>query len=162
IGFAITLAVAVFGTIRTLRLTSAVTAMLLLMGILLTSSRGAALAAAGVIALAAFRGGTRVPRRVWVVAAVGLMLAAITLSPSLIRKFADRGTADPYNYARLQIWAASLRIIGEHPLLGVGFGQFVHVSKSFNFPVEGQVARYVKHLGIAHSEYLQHAAEFGI
>jgi len=47
-------------------------------------------------------------------------------------------------------------------MLGVGFGQFVHVSKRFTFPVEGQVARYLKRIGISHSEYLQHMAELVI
>jgi tetratricopeptide (TPR) repeat protein len=47
-------------------------------------------------------------------------------------------------------------------MLGAGFGQFFHVSKRFNFPVEGQIARYEKHVGIAHSEYLQYLAELGI
>src|SRR5262249_15267879 len=60
------------------------------------------------------------------------------------------------------IWKSSLQVIAEKPLLGVGFGQFFHVSKRFSFPVEGQVARYLKRAGMAHSEYLQHMAELGI
>jgi tetratricopeptide (TPR) repeat protein len=56
----------------------------------------------------------------------------------------------------------SLQIIAERPLLGVGFGEYFNVSKRFAFPVEGVVARYLKRAQIAHSEYLQYAAETGI
>ena len=77
-------------------------------------------------------------------------------------KFLDRGEIDPYNYARTQVWMSSLRIIAEKPLLGSGFGEYYNVSKRFAFPVEGLVARYLKRAQIAHSEYLQYAAETGV
>src|SRR5262249_33789029 len=87
---------------------------------------------------------------------------AILCSPFLIRKFMDRGDIDPYNYARKEIWLGSIHVIAQNPVLGVGFGQFFHVSKRFTLPVEGAVARYLKRAQMAHSEYLQHMAEQGI
>src|SRR5207244_12112113 len=96
------------------------------------------------------------------VAGLAALIAVVVFSPSLIAKFLDRNQSDPYNYARIGIWKSSLDVIAQRPMLGVGFGQFVHVSKRFTFPVEGRVARYLKRIGIAHSEYLQHVAELGI
>ena len=60
------------------------------------------------------------------------------------------------------MWINSLPIIAQHPFLGVGFGQYVNASKRYAFPVEGQVARYLKRAQMAHSEYLQHVSELGI
>jgi len=162
VGLAATVAVAAFGVRREWRIAAALCAVLLLFGIVQTSSRGAVLAAVGIVGLAAVRAGNRIPRQIWLVAALGMIIVAAVSSPFLVRKFLDRGETDPYNYGRTQIWRISLRIIGEHPILGVGPAEFFHVSKRFNYPVDGQVARYEKHIGIAHSEYLQHIAESGI
>ena len=112
--------------------------------------------------IAAIRARDRIPRQVWLALALGGLLLAIAFSPDLILKFVDRNQSDPYNYARISIWKSALKVIAERPVLGVGFGQFVHISKRFSFPVEGQVTRYLKRIGMAHSEYLQHMAELGI
>jgi hypothetical protein len=112
--------------------------------------------------IAAIRARERIPRQVWLVIALAGLLLAVAFSPDLIFKFLDRNQSDPYNYARISIWKSSLEVIAQKPLLGVGFGQFVHISKRFSFPVEGQVARYLKRVGMAHSEYLQHMAELGV
>ena len=162
IGVAASLAVVVFGTERKFRIAALVAAALLAFGIAQTDSRAAALATGAMALVAAVRAGDRIPRRLWpLIGLTGLLVVGIS-SPRLITKFLAHGQTDPYNYARPSIWLSSLRIIGEHPILGTGFGQFVHVSKRFAFPMEGQVARYMVRPGMAHSEYLQHAAELGI
>jgi O-antigen ligase len=162
IGLAAAVAVAAFGVHRAWRIAAAASALVLFFGIVQTSSRGALLAAVAIVGLGAIRAGNRIPRQIWLVAAVGMMILAAVSSPLLVQKFLDRGETDPYNYGRTQIWRISLRIIAEHPVLGVGPGEFFHISKRFNYPVEGQVARYERHIGIAHSEYLQQIAECGI
>src|SRR5207245_9105535 len=131
-------------------------------GIIRTGSRGATLASVAIIVVAAIRARGRIPRQVWLAVGLAALIAVVVFSPSLIAKFLDRNQSDPYNYARISIWKSSLEVIAQRPLLGVGFGQFVHVSKRFTFPVEGQVARYLKRVGMAHSEYLQHVAELGV
>ncbi len=162
IGVAASLAVVVFGTERKFRIAALISAAVLAFGIVQTDSRAATLAAGAMAAVAAVRAGNRIPRRLWLlIGLAGLVVVAVS-SPRLITKFLSHGQSDPYNYARPRIWLSSLRIIGEHPILGTGFGQFVHVSKRFAFPMDGQVARYMVRLGMAHSEYLQHAAELGI
>jgi O-antigen ligase len=162
IGLAASIAAAIFSSTRVWRIAAALAAALLLYGVVQTGSRGAVLSAMAMVAVAAFRTRNRVPARVWMAAGLALVIVAVLTSPFLIRKFLDRGQIDPYNYARVQIWGVSLRLIADHPLLGVGPGEFFHLSKRFNYPVEGQVARYEKHVGIAHSEYLQQIAETGI
>ena len=90
------------------------------------------------------------------------LVTAIGASPLLVRKLFDRGEIDPYNYARTEIWRSSLNVIARNPILGIGFGQYFHVSKRYTLPVEGTVARYLKRAQMAHNEYLQHMAEQGI
>src|SRR5439155_10733414 len=162
IGMAASLAVVIFGTKPAWRIAAAVSGSLLLFGIIQTASRGATLAAVLVAVVAAIRSGNRVPRRVWMFAGLAALVGIVATSPYLVGKFLDRGEIDPYNYARTQVWMSSLRIIAEKPLLGSGFGEYYNVSKRFAFPVEGLVARYLKRAQIAHSEYLQYAAEIGV
>src|SRR5262249_24042338 len=135
---------------------------LILFGILKTFSRGAVLAAAAMIVVTGIRARGRIPRKVWLCIGLAGLVAAVIARPFLIRKFTDWGEKEPYNYARKEIWLGALPVITQHPLLGVGFGQFVNVSKRFTLPVDGTVARYLKRSQIAHNEYLQHMAEQGI
>jgi O-antigen ligase len=162
IGVAASLAAAIYALSPKWRFVSAVAAGLLIFGIIRTASRGATLAAMAMFIIAAIRARERIPRQVWLVIALGGLLLAVAFSPDLISKFLDHNQSDPYNYARIWIWKSSLQVIAQTPLLGVGFGQFVHISKRFTFPVQGQVARYLKRVGMAHSEYLQHMAELGM
>ncbi len=162
IGVAVNVAAAIFAANLGWRITAAGAAGLMFFGIIRTGSRGATLASVAIIVVAAIRARGRIPRQVWLAAGLAALIAVVVFSPSLIAKFLDRNQSDPYNYARISIWKSSLDVIAQRPMLGVGFGQFVHVSKRFTFPVDGRVARYLKRIGIAHSEYLQHVAELGI
>jgi O-antigen ligase len=159
---AATVSTAVFGVERLWRGVAGLLAVVTLLGIFKTTSRGATLAAAGIIVLAAIRGRGRISRQVWLGIGLASLLTAVLSSPFLVRKFMDRGDIDPYNYARKEIWLGSIHAIEQNPILGVGFGQFFHVSKRFTLPVDGAVARYLKRAQMAHSEYLQHMAEQGI
>ena len=127
-------------------------------------SRGATLAATVVVIISVIRfaQGRGLSRTRVAFALIVLLAAGAAASPALVRKFTDRGQFDPYNYQRPRIWMSALQVIAEHPILGVGLVEFYHVSKRFSPPVEGTIARYLKRPGIAHSEYLQYAAETGI
>jgi O-antigen ligase len=162
IGLAASIAVAVFGTNRIWRAAAALSGALISFGIIKTSSRGATLAMAAMIVLVAIRARDRISRRVWLAVGLAALVAAAAASPHLVRKVFDRGEIDPYNYARTEIWRSSLQVIARNPLLGVGFGQFLHISKRYTLPVEGTVARYLKRASMAHDEYLQHMAEHGV
>jgi O-antigen ligase len=161
IGLAATVAAAIFATVTEWRIAAGVSAAVLLFGIVRTSSRGATIAVVAMLTVTAIRARGRIPRQVWLGVGLAGLLAAILISPLLVQKFLDRGEKDPYNYARTEIWKTSLHVIAEKPVLGVGLGQFFHISKRFTLPVDGTVARYMKRAQMAHNEYLQHIAELG-
>ena len=152
---------AIYARVPVWRAAAAVSSVVILFGIIKTSSRGATLAAVAMIAVTAIRARGRIPRQVWFVIGLLGLVAEILGSPYLISKFADRGEIDPYNYARTEIWKSSLHVIAQSPILGVGLGQFSHISKRFTLPIDGTVARYLKRAQMAHNEYLQHIAELG-
>src|SRR5262245_16630474 len=77
VGLAASIAVAVFAAEAAWRIAAGVSAAFLFLGIVRTSSRGAALAATGVVILAAIRSGQRIPRRVWLVAGLGMVLMTV-------------------------------------------------------------------------------------
>lgn len=162
VGFACALALALRGSGNARRLAGGLLAALLLYGITATASRGATLAAAAVIVLGLVK---FAPRRLAFPGA-GLAIVVLTLgmwaSPNLPRKFTDTGEIDPYNYDRAEIWSQTLAMIAEHPLSGVGPGQFAHEARRFSFPVDRAIGRYEKRINIAHSQYLQYAAESGL
>jgi O-antigen ligase len=162
IGLSCSIAAAVFASDPVRRIVAGCAGALFLFGILKTASRGATLAAAAMLVVAAIRARGRIPRQVWLGVGLLVVLIAAMFSPYLMRKFTDRGQIDPYSYARTEIWRSVLPMIEQHPILGVGFGQFFHISKRYTLPFDGVVARYMKRAQMAHNEYLQHIAEQGI
>ena len=163
-GIAVCAAVVFLGTSNLLRVAGAVTGLFLYYGVGQTASRGATLAGLALLGLGAFRAARR--RGVSIVwmalAATVLLTITISVNAALVRKFLDRGERDPYNYQRTSIWLGTLRMIGDHPVAGTGLGYFSYISKIYTPPVEATVARYRRYANIAHSEYLQYAAEIGI
>jgi O-antigen ligase len=146
------------------RLVAASAGIFLYFGIIRTASRGATLAGLAMLCLCAVRAARRQNisgRRLLIACA---LIGAITLaaSPTLVQKFLDRGTFDPFNYQRTNIWLGTLSMISEQPLTGVGLRQYYYEAKRFTPPVEGGIARYRRWPNIAHSEYLQYMAEIGI
>jgi len=57
--------------------------------------------------------------------------------------------------ARLELWGAGLRMVRDHPLAGVGIGNFKHAVRGYG-DAEGDVWR------MAHNAYLEIAAEMGL
>jgi len=94
----------------------------------------------------------------------GLLLVGLLLVPiqgdSLLQRF--RKADDPFAYQRLSIWTSTLRMIADHPVIGVGPGMYEFHSAPYNFPTPGRVARYGKRPKIAHSDILQIGAELGL
>jgi len=164
VGYCAALAFAFFETDRSHRLMAGGFSIFLYYGMTQTWSRGATVAAIAAAMLGLYRFSRQ---RKFSKKAIGIVLllaviAGAVVSPSLLQKFLDRGQTDPYNYQRPSLWLAALHVIAEHPMFGVGPGEFYYVSKRFSPAVEGTLARYMKRPGIAHSEYLQLAAESGI
>src|SRR5262249_36871208 len=152
-------AIALFEQTKLARIAAVPAALFLYYGMTQAWSRGATLAAMGVVAVGVIRFAKKrgLPRAAATIVVAGALIAAALLSPTLLRKFLDRGEIDPYNYQRPQLWMSALHVINDHPILGVGFGEFYYASKRFSPPVEGVVARYLKRPAIAHNEFLQYA-----
>jgi O-antigen ligase len=149
--------------------------------LLLSGTRAAAfgvLFAAGAWFLLFLRGelkGRDIFRRNWVwlaVLAVALILATITyntdnpLNPRGGRSMtADRlksGSSE-----RLRLWRFTLMMIRDHPLSGVGIGNFGRLSAEYHgrytrgYPEHGEPNRYVNYR-TAHNEYMHVWAETGV
>jgi O-antigen ligase len=164
-GVAICAAVLLSNATLRMRLLAALAGTFLYLGIIQTASRGATLAGLAMLAFGALRAARRRQQfRAIHVILGAVLIGAITLmaNPALVRKFLDRGTFDPFNYQRTNIWLGTLSMIGEQPLSGVGLRQYYYEAKRFTPPVEGGIARYRRWPNIAHSEYLQYMAEIGI
>jgi len=164
VGFAICAAVVLFGKRTLLRIAGAGAGLILFYGIGQTSSRGAFISVLALLSVALFRMARQHRIAWWKIACIGIAIVVIAamVNPSVVRKFSDLGQHDPYNYERTQIWMKTLSMIATHPVLGVGLGRFYYVSKLFTPAVEGTIGRYGKWPNIAHSEYLQYAAELGV
>jgi tetratricopeptide (TPR) repeat protein len=164
VGVAVCTAGVLFSQAITARIAAALAGLTLLYGIGQTSSRGAFVSLLVLLAVALFRTARRYRIAWWRIAIVGILIAVISTAanPSTVQKFFDRGQHDVYNYERTQIWMKTLSMISTHPVVGVGMGRFYYVSKLFTPAVDGAIGRYRRWPNIAHSEYLQYAAELGI
>ena len=165
VGFSICVSIALFHLERLVRVPSLIGATFFYFGIIETYSRGSTLAAFLILIVAVIRygRGTRISKIAALAAISVLLVAGALVSPSLVRKFTDiRGSSNPYNYMRPKIWAQTLYLIRDNPIFGVGLGQYVYVSRRYAPALEGSVARYAERPGVAHSEYLQYAAETGL
>ncbi|MHB9034004.1 MAG: O-antigen ligase family protein [Anaerolineae bacterium] len=116
---------------------------LILLVIILTFSRGAlllGLPAAGLVLFIAMRG-----KRRWLVLA-GIMLILLALLPVLgLERFnslldPSRGTT----FIRLGLWRASILMVRDHPILGVGPDNFLYYYGDYIQP-GAEVERYLSH-----------------
>ena len=136
------------------RTLAAASALLMAVAVVLSTARGAWLAAGALLLAAALR----VRWRVWLaVLAVACGVAAVLVLavPGLRkegRSMMDRGA----NAGRLEIYAANLELVRDHPLLGVGFGNYRRAARAYyeNHPRADRRSH-------AHNTFLQIAAEAG-
>jgi O-antigen ligase len=124
-------------------------------GVVLTASRTAilALAAASLIPLWKMR---RILAFVPIV-----LLALLFLMPNPFRERIRHLGSDIYAWKRTDIWRLDLRMWSDHPLLGVGPGQFAYYSPAYNFPVPEAVGRYRKTAELPHNAFLGALLEGG-
>jgi putative inorganic carbon (HCO3(-)) transporter len=86
-----------------------------------------------------------------------LLIAFLLVSPSSpLRRIVSPDHSDVESQdARLSLWGAGLRMVRDHPLAGVGIGNFKHAARAYG-DAEGDVWR------MAHNAYLEIAAEMGL
>jgi putative inorganic carbon (HCO3(-)) transporter len=131
-----------------------------LLAILLCGSRGAVVGAAAIVLAAVWRS----PKRAQAGVLLILFLCSIffVMPGAVVERFhsAMNWRQDPDTFSRLMLWKAGLSMWADHPVFGVGPGNFPYVFASnlkyiSLFP--GADARWV-----AHSLYIQMLAELGL
>jgi len=134
-------------------------------GLVLTFSKGGfvtlAVMAAAFVALTVLPAIMRRHRAIVIAGAIVLALAAGVAGAVVISRVAAHGFGEESTGAegslrvRLGYWIAAGRMIIDHPLQGVGLGNFGDFYSQYKLAEAGEVQR-------AHNNYLQVAAEMGI
>jgi len=139
----------------------AVTAGILAVGLAATQSRGG-LVAAGVVVVAAllfFRG-----QRMRGLAFVALVLSVAGVWFATSPEAFDRITSiDRGGTGRAELWRIAGRVIGDHAVVGAGFGSFESVAPRY-VREPGQlrdIGNFVERPRVVHNAYLQMMAEIG-
>lgn len=145
-----------------IRMGLSVAIVLLLVGVLATQSRGGvvALIAGVVCALLVFRG----HRAALLAAAVALATVPLALSAALPGAFERFTDAEEGGTGRADIWKVALAVAEDHPVIGVGIGNFsVHSPRYVDElgPLE-RVDLVAEQLLVTHNAYLELLVETGI
>lgn len=131
---------------------------LLLAALLTTGSRGGAVALiCGLLVLFVVRS--------WKYAAVALASTALVLLAvpnPLVRRLLTLPQSDDFAFTRLAIWKSAWSMMLDHPVLGIGLGQFEYVASRYAFPISTHWAENTRVAESAHCEYLQAGAELGL
>ena len=161
---AIVLAGALIGGVRDALLRgAAVTAILVLAaGLVMSQSRGGALAAVGtlLLALVAFKGKRRHVAGLALLA-VGVAVAAFAATPAAWERIT---TLDPAGSGRSSLWTVAWRVTSDKPLAGVGLDNFVVVAGDYVREPGAltRVERIAEDPQYVHNLYLHVLAESGI
>ncbi|MDP8910265.1 MAG: O-antigen ligase family protein [Chloroflexota bacterium] len=137
-------------------------AAIIMVGLAATQSRGGLLAAiaAAVVALLVMRG-HRLQVAAAMAIAVGLIGFWLAISPGALERVS---TSDGGGSGRTDLWTVAWRVAEDHPLIGVGVGNFQHVSAAY-VRRPGQltfVEFVVDEPHLVHNSYLQVLAENGV
>ncbi len=145
-----------YGFLR--RVLPAMAVFVILIGILLSFSRGAfAAALLAILVYLLARRGAGIRRSVLVLM---ILIPVILLTWQSVRAPGERFIEDLENTysvgGRLPAWKASLRMVPDNPLFGTGFGTFEHAFPTYQPP---ELRGYWDHL---HNDFLQFLIEGGI
>lgn len=108
---------------------------ILILGLVITASRGAIVGLAGVVCVLFARAAAKKQfgNLIFAGAATGLTTVAITTSSTVMARFENVGE----NYIRLDLWPAAWNLFIEKPILGIGVGQFPALSGFEIYPHNG-------------------------
>ena len=156
--FAVTLALLLFASVRwPAKVSLATTALLFLAGILLSGSK------AGLVVTILLTAGLLMLRDKRLVVVVVLIVVAALVVPNPVRdQFFDTIANDPYFGVRLDIWGASLSMAADHPLTGVGAGNYPFVAQRYAPATEQFLVHYSHVPTKAHNSYLHAFDEWGM
>ncbi|MBO6178468.1 MAG: O-antigen ligase family protein [Selenomonadaceae bacterium] len=134
-----------------------VCAILMILGagaLIYTYARGAMLALIAVVAVYGFLKDKKL-----LVICVILGVAALAVNPIMLERVTSVfAAADTSSEMRLAFWEATIAMIEDHPLLGIGWGAYFMVYPEYDFYMQGEKILIVH----AHNIYLNYAAEIGV
>jgi len=138
---------------RWLRWSCAASVVLILMAMTVSGSRGGFLGLAAVVLILIWHS----KRRLVALVLVAFLGAAFALAPvSPMKRFLHPTAGDEgAKEARLVLWSAAWHMFLDHPILGVGYGNFRLVAPRY-------VTKDVGHDFLPHNEYLERLAELGV
>jgi O-antigen ligase len=148
------------GSRKWTRLPLGLSVLLLLWALTITGSRSAAISFVPLIGFSFVLLGRKHLLISLSFALAGALLMAIP-NPLSHRLFHE-GAIDIYSMDRPKIWLQGLRMMLDHPILGVTLGNFEYSTFRYLFPVEETVGRYAKVFSDADNTYVGMAAELGI
>lgn len=122
-------------------------------GLFATFSRGAWL---GFLAMSAFYFVRNKKSVVVFFVVLVIIMTFVYGSPSLHNRFESIFKGETFA-SRIYIWKATINIIKDHPLLGVGAGVYPYIYSGYRLPDSSEPA-----VSFAHNIILQVAAEFGV
>jgi O-antigen ligase len=126
---------------------------------LLTRSRGGLLALIGGSACFIFLINAKKKAFFFLIA---ILIFLVMIPNPLINRLKQAQVTDVYAYSRFSMWKSALSMLRDHPLFGIGLGNFGYFSYRYAFPVEGAWAKYARVARYAHNELLHLGAEMGI
>ncbi|MGA7729979.1 MAG: O-antigen ligase family protein [Chloroflexia bacterium] len=130
----VVLAVLLPASWRFWRIACALLSVLIGLGVVVSFARGAWIGVFVALAVTAL-----VARNKWMLAGLGgAVLAGLAALPFInvtrITSMLDFSTEDNTGVARAKIWTAALKIIGDHPLTGIGQDQFLYQDPRYGVP----------------------------
>jgi len=132
---------------------------LIFAAVVLSGSRGALVGlAAGSLYLLA-RVWRSIGRREKGLAILSGLILAVVVSSALVIRFQG---PDRFAFHRLSIWKGTADLILDHPLIGVGPGQFDWAAEQVQFPDGEPPLNFDHRFNQTHSDWLRLPAEFGL
>ncbi|MFH1074355.1 MAG: O-antigen ligase family protein [Candidatus Firestonebacteria bacterium] len=153
-----------------IRIFYAVSAVLSLICLLLTKSRGALLAFGVIVIFFLFaleilkkKGAVKesVRFRTTVCILLGLGILSTPLNP-VVKRAVRAGIQDDAAYSRGKMAVSAYKLFKDRPFLGYGLNTFKDAAPKYRFPEGGTIGNYTRVAHHAHNEYLQTMAELGI
>ncbi|MDO9441095.1 MAG: O-antigen ligase family protein [Beijerinckiaceae bacterium] len=161
LGVVVSVLAAQIWTSRRLRAVAALTGSLCFLALMFTLTRGAWVGLAPAVAVAiGFVPGIRRWLPIAFIVATTVIAGSLTASPALKSKITERNEAQASVWERENTNAAAVRLIAEHPLLGIGWDRYAAVGDEFlvqpdDLPLYGTGV-------VVHNQFLLLASELGL
>lgn len=126
-------------------------------GIVLSQSRGVAIAAVIGVSIVLWRRFKIKVVYAWII----LFLLLVVIPNPLQHRILHDYKEDPYSLSRIEMWKEALHILKDHPL-GIGLEMYPLYSPQYAFPIKRPIQQYGRVAESPHNEYLRLFSEMGL